>query len=200
MTDGDVTPQVSARGVPVRQVMNHFFNFIDGVANGNSVYVKPVIFCIVGIIGLVFFWWSYRVIRIVRAFFRNTIDVIGGEYVEQRKFRIFFKKEEIRGVYQGRQVLFGVDYSGFNGEFLPLPFIQMKLKEVISYNYHRLPNYATIEKNNLIFKVKVSLLFGVFDKNYPKVFSRNYFVIALEKMIATAEDVERGRAISDIFK
>ncbi|MFH1691244.1 MAG: hypothetical protein ABIC68_01530 [Candidatus Omnitrophota bacterium] len=103
-------------------------------------------------------------------------------------------------MYKGRQVIVGVDYSGFNGEFLPLPFIQMKLKEALSYNYHRLPNYATIEKNNLVFKVKVSILFGVFDRNYPKVFSRNYFVIALEKMIATAEDAERGRTISDMFK
>ncbi len=104
------------------------------------------------------------------------------------------------GAYKGRQVMIGVDYSGFNGEFLPLPFIQMKLKETISYNYHRLPNYVTIEKGNLVYKVKVSILFGVFDRNYPKVFSRNYLVIALEKMLSTAEDVERGRTISDIFK
>lgn len=181
--------------------MDHFFSFLEAIANGNGIYyVKPVICAIGAIVGLIVFWWFYRVLTIVRAFFRNTIDVIGGKYIGSKSTGFFFRKEEVEGVYKGRQVIVGVDYSGFNGEFLPLPHIQMKLKETLSYNYHRLPNYAAIEKSNLIFKVKVSILFGVFDKYYPKVFSRNYFVIALEKMIATAEDVERGRTISDIFK
>lgn len=181
--------------------MNHFHNFLDEIANGNGIhYVGPIVFAIMGVVSLVAFWWFYRVVKIVRAFLRNAADVIGGEYIGRKRSIMFFRKEEMAGVYKGRQVIIGVDYSGFNGEFLPLPFLQMKLKEAISYNYHRLPNYTTIEKNNLIFKINVSILFGVFDKNYPKIFSRNYLVIALEKMLATAEDVERGRTISDMFK
>lgn len=181
--------------------MNQVYNFLDGLANGNGVYyVKPIITTIIGVVALVAFIWFYRVVRIVHAFLGNVKEVIGGKDINHRKSVMFFRKEELSGFYKGRQVIIGVDYSGFNGEFLPLPFIQMKLKEAISYNYHRLPNYTTIEKNNLIFKVKVAILFGVFDRNYPKVFSRNYLIIALEKMLATAEDVERGRTISDMFK
>jgi hypothetical protein len=65
---------------------------------------------------------------------------------------------------------------------------------------NRLPNYAVIEKNLLIYKVKLTIFWGIFDRSYPQVFTRNYCIIALEKLLATAEDVERGRTSKEVLE
>jgi hypothetical protein len=44
------------------------------------------------------------------------------------------------------------------------------------------------------------VLWGIFDKNFEQVLSKNYLIIALERLLATAEDVERGRTLKEIFK
>jgi hypothetical protein len=146
------------------------------------------------------FWWCYRVASLIEIFLKAATDVLGSSRLPGATSLLLYRKDEVKGTYKGREVIVGIIYSGFRGEFLPLPTIRMGLKETIGYNLNRLPTYAAIEKKSLIFKVKLSVLWGVFDKNYPSVFSKNYLVVALEKLFATAEDVERGRTMREIFK
>jgi hypothetical protein len=134
----------------------------------------------------------------VRAFLKYGIDILGAKAVNGNIIPPFYRKVELKGVYKGREVFLGVLFTGFKNEYLPLPYIQMRLKDAMGYNINRVPNYATIEKNFLVYKVKLSVLWGVFDKNYPQVFGKSYLVVALEKLLATAEDVERGRT-TNIF-
>ncbi len=75
--------------------MNHFQTFLDALANGNGVYyVKPILSAIFGIIGLIIFWWFYRVVTILRAFFKNVMDVIGGEYAGHKPSVVFLEKRK----------------------------------------------------------------------------------------------------------
>ncbi len=166
--------------------------------NGMDIYSKYIIAGLVFLFMALVFWWFYRVCVLVNAFLKYGAEVIGGRPSKGARIQPFYKKVELSGTYKGREVLLGILFAGFKNEFLPLPFIQMKLKESIGYNKNRLPNYAAIEKNLIVYKVKLSVLWGVFDKAYPQVFSRNYLVIALEKLLATAEDVERGRTINEV--
>jgi hypothetical protein len=139
-------------------------------------------------------WWFYRISTLVNAFLGYALEVTGAQFVQGLRIPPFYRKIEITGNYKGRDVNCGVVFAGFKNEFLPLPHIEMRLKDTVGYNMNRLPNYAVIEKNLLIYKVRLSVLWGVFDKSYLLVFGKSYFVIALEKLLATAEDVERGRS------
>lgn len=168
--------------------------------NGMDVFSRYVVAGLAAIfVGLVF-WWFFLVAGLVEAFLKAALEVLGGTFLTKGRIAPFYQMHEVKGVYKGREVVVGVVFSGLKGEFLPLPHIQMKLREAIGYNFNRLPNYAVIEKGNLVYKVKLSVLWGVFDKNFPQVFSKNYLIIALEKLLSTAEDVERGRTVKEIFK
>jgi hypothetical protein len=147
---------------------------------------------------LLVFWWFYRSVTVIETFLKAAVDVLAGKRLSRMK--LFYASNEVTGNYKGRDVVVGVRYSGVSSEFLPLPNIRMRLKESIGYNTNRLPNYASIEKGYLVYTVKISVLWGFFDKAYPELFKKNYLMIALEKMLATAEDVERGRTVKDIFK
>ena len=185
---------------PAMGSMNHALDGVMKGMKGMDVYTKYIYFVLGAVLVVLIFWWLYRVITLIEIFLKAAKEVLGGSSLTKAKLLPFYNKEEVKGSYKGREVIVGVVYTGFKGEFLPLPFIQMRLKEAFGYNYNRLPNYATIEKNFLIYKVKLSVLWGVFDKNFPQVFSSNYLVIALEKLLSTAEDVERGRTVKEIFK
>ncbi len=173
---------------------------MNGLMNGMGTYTKYIFFGL----GLAFLflviWWFYRVNTLVEIFLKSSKEALGGQSLTKTRLLPFYSKEEVKGNYKGRDTIVGVVYTGFKGEFLPLPFIRMRLKEALGYNLNRLPNYCLIEKNFLVYKVKLSVLWGVFDKNYPHVFSRNYLIIALEKLLSTAEDVERGRTVKEVFK
>ena len=168
--------------------------------NSIDIFTQYTLYGVGACIILLVFSWFYRVNSLIRNFLKASKEVLGADGSIKTLFAPFYNKEEVKGSYKGREVVIGVIYSGLKGEFLPLPSIQMRLKEALGYNINRLPNYAIIEKNCLIYKVKLSLLWGVFDKNFPQVFSKNYLVIALEKLLSTAEDVERGRTVKELFK
>lgn len=163
--------------------------------NGMDIFSK-FIFSALGLLFIVFLlWWFYRISTLVNVFLKYGLEITGAQFVKGRWIPPFYRKIEIVGNYKGRDVGLGVIFAGIRNEFLPLPHIEMKLKETIGYNMNRLPNYAVIEKNSLIYKVRLSVLWGVFDRSYLLVFSKSYLVVALEKLLATAEDVERGRSV-----
>lgn len=146
------------------------------------------------------FWWFFSIIGLVEPFLKSAIQLTGGGFKNKGRIPPFYNKQEIGGVYKGREVFIGIVYSGFRNEFLPLPHIQMCLKETVGYNISRLPDYAVIEKNFLIYKVRMPILWGVFDRNFPQIFSHENLRIALDRLLAIAEDLERGRTPKELFK
>lgn len=173
---------------------------VNGIMNGMDIYSKYIIAALALLFVVLVFWWYYRSSVLVSAFLKYGVDILGGKFVSGSRIPPFYRTVEIIGTYKGREVFLGVVFTGFKNEFLTLPHIQMRLRDAIGYNTNRLPNYTEIKKNYLIYKVRLSVLWGVFDKNYPQVFSKSYLIIALEKLLATAEDVERGRTVGEIFK
>ncbi|MFH0941114.1 MAG: hypothetical protein V1840_04595 [Candidatus Omnitrophota bacterium] len=163
-----------------------------------DIYTKYILTAIGAIFVALVVWWLYRVNALIENFFKMGSEILGGRAIAKTRIPFVYEKEVLKGSYKGRDVIVGVAYSGLQGEFLPLPCIQMRLRESMGYNTNRLPNYAGISKNFLVYKIKLSLSWGVFDKSYPQVFSKSYLVIALEKLLATSEDVERGRRMKDI--
>ncbi|MDD5019079.1 MAG: hypothetical protein PHH75_02345 [Candidatus Omnitrophica bacterium] len=144
--------------------------------------------------------WLARTVIVVEHFLKVSRDVLGVSGRPKVRWTPAYEPCEIKGTYKGRDISVGVIYAGFKNEFLPLPHICMNLKESIGYNTGRLPHYAAIDKNTLIFLPKVSLVFGVFDKTFPWLFGKNYLIMALEKMLATAEDLERGHSFNEVFQ
>jgi len=144
-------------------------------------------------------WWLVRTTLVIGHFLKASREVLGVEAVRLPPGLAFLANRQIRGIYKGRDIYIGVSYSGIKNIFLPLPRICMTLKETMGYNTGRLTQYAAIENNTLVFLPKVSLALGVFDKGFEKVFSKNYLIMALEKMMATAEDLERGHPLKEVF-
>jgi len=177
--------------------MNHR---TDGLTGGLDLLTKYTLFVLGGICFVLIIWWFVRVVMLVGVFLKAAKEVIGGSEAIKSRLLPYYYKEEVKGSYKGREVSIGIVYAGLQGEFLPLPTIRMRLKEAVGYNTNRLPHYAVIEKNFLIYQAKLSVLWGIFDKNFEHVLSKNYLIIALERLLATAEDVERGRTLKEIFK
>ena len=173
--------------------MNHIFSGMD-------ILMRDLLMGLGAFVVFLIFWWIFRIIRLVEFFLKAAIEVLGGAYVNKTHMGPFYSKNEVKGNYKGREVFVGVLFSGFRGEFLPMPHIQMRLREVIGYNTNRLPHYAVIEKNLLVYKAELSVLWGVFDKHFPHVFGIEFLLVALEQLLATAEDVERGRTIKEVWK
>ncbi|MEK7850088.1 MAG: hypothetical protein AAB213_04675 [Candidatus Omnitrophota bacterium] len=165
-----------------------------------NIYTKYILTVVGAIFVVLAVWWLYRVNTLIDNFLKIGSEILGGKAIAKTRIPFLYEKEVLKGSYKGREVIVGVIYSGLQGEFLPLPCIQMRLRESMGYNTNRLPNYAYISKNLLVYKIKLSVPWGVFDKSYPQVFSKSYLIIALEKLLATSEDVERGRRMKDIFK
>lgn len=152
------------------------------------------------IISLIGYFWFFRLRRLID----NYLVVLGQilDSKPKKKHRLFplYSKIEVIGIYKDRQVVGGIHYVGLGFEWMPLPYIKIKLREVIRYNYHRVPNFAYIDKGWLVLKIKERLPWGVFDKNFNRFFSKDYIVITLTRLSAVADDVERGKTLEDIFK
>jgi len=173
--------------------------FLDGVAN-SDIFLKSFILTLALVfLGLVF-WWFYIVITLSSGFIKNGIELIGGKFINNKPMPPFYRIIEVKGIYKGRETELGILFASIKNEFKPLPYIRVRLKETIGYNTNRVPDYARIDKNYLVYIVKFSAIWGVFDKNYPSLFTKTYLTIALEKLLGTAEDVERGRTLKEIFK
>jgi hypothetical protein len=97
-------------------------------------------------------------------------------------------------------VILGIQYVGLGFEWMPLPQIRIKLKDVLRYNYSRVPDFAYIKSGWLVFRIKDRLVWGVFDKSYPRFFTKNFIIITLTRLLAVAEDAERGKTLGEIFK
>ncbi len=176
--------------------MNQAVSFFDGAVSRPDQYLLWTFgFVLAGfIVG-----WLARTRVVIQHFLKASREVLGVPEVPLPSWRLFFSRHEVSGIYKGRDVQVGVRYSGIKNAFLPLPLICMMLKETMGYNTARLPQYAVIEKNTLVFLPKANLPWSVFDKAFDKVFSKNYLILALEKMMATAEDLERGHPSREVF-
>jgi len=160
-----------------------------------------LILSVVGFCAIVIgYGWFYRVRRLVNLYLQNFSEIIGSKPLRKNRFLPFYSKYEIAGVYKGRQIIGGIQYSGLGIEFMPLPYLKLRLKEVIRYNIERLPEFAYIEKGWLVFKHKHRLVWGIFDKEYERLFTREFILITLARLLAVAEDLERGKTIEEIFK
>ena len=149
---------------------------------------------------VVVFAWVGRVAVLAYRFLRVAVDVIEEPQRQRKGYFLFFGKDELRGTYKGRDVVIGIATAGIKKEMMSFPYIALRLREAIGYNLNRLPHYAVIEKGFVVYRIKLSGLLAVFDKSYPQFFSRNYLIIALDRLFATAEDLERGRTYGEVFK
>jgi len=111
-----------------------------------------------------------------------------------------YSKDELKSIYKDREVIVGVQYVGLGFEWMPLPYIRLKLKDVIRYNYGRVPEFAFIKNGWLVFRIKERLIWGIFDKNYSRFFTKDFIIITLTRMMAVVEDTERGRTLGEVFK
>jgi len=144
--------------------------------------------------------WLGRVAVLAHRFLRVAAGVLEEPQWQRPCPFLFYGTDELRGTYKGRDVIIGVAFAGIKGELMSFPHIALRLREAIGYNLNRLPHYAVIEKGHVVYRMKFSVLLAVFDRNYPQFFSRNYLIIALDRLFATAEDLERGRTYEDVFK
>src|SRR5512135_2090382 len=167
--------------------------------NNGMFAASPWVFFAFIFVGLVF-WWYYRVVSLTEGFLKAARELLDATSAGRSRRGIFYQKEELRGSYKGRDVTVGIELAGFKGEFLVLPRIRMRLKDTLGYNLNRLPHYALVEKNHVVFHIKMSVFWGVFDRSYPQIFTRNYLVVALEKLLSTAEDLERGRSVRELMR
>jgi hypothetical protein len=157
------------------------------------------------IIGLIFlavvgYFWLFRIRKIINSYLDLVGNIVGGKPKVDFRLLPVYAKDEITGEYQGRKVIVGVQYVGAGFEWMPLPYIGIELRNVIRYNYSRVPDFALIRSGWLVFKIKERLVWGVFDKSYPRFFTKDFIIIALTRLMAVAEDVERGRTLGEIFK
>lgn len=158
------------------------------------IFSSSIILLIIG------YFWFYRACKIIENYLDNLSGVLSCQRERKRKFSLFYSRYELSGTYKGRPVIAGIQYVGLGFEWMPLPYIKIKLKDVIRYNYNRLPDFAYIKMGWLVFKIKERLTWGVFDKNYNRFFTKDFVLIALTRLLAVAEDVERGKTLEEIFK
>ena len=144
--------------------------------------------------------WFYRIRRFVESYLYDLADVVGSRPLRKNRWLPFYSKYEVAGVFKDRQIIAGIKYSGIGIEWMPLPYIKIKLKEVIRYNLNRMPEYAYIDKGWLVFKVKHRLVWGIFDKDYGRFFTKDFIVITVTRLLSVADDLERGKTIEEVFK
>ncbi|MDD5291579.1 MAG: hypothetical protein PHY46_00120 [Candidatus Omnitrophica bacterium] len=157
------------------------------------------------VIGAIFlsvisYYWLYRIRKIVSGYLNISCEIISCQEKPRKRLMPLYSKGEIEGVYKGRQVIIGIQYIGLGFEWMPLPYIRVKLKDVIRYNYNRIPDFAFIQSGWLVFRIKDRLTWGILDKNYTRFFTEDFMVIALTRLLSVAEDAERGKTLEEIFK
>lgn len=146
------------------------------------------------------YYWFFRIRRTVDAYLELLCNIVNGESRKGIRLLPLYSKNEVVGKYKDREVIAGILYLGVGFEWMPLPHIRIKLKDVIRYNYNRIPDFTYIKNGWLIFKIKERLVWGVFDKSYNRLFTKDFIIITLTKLLAIAEDVERGRTFGEVFK
>jgi len=144
--------------------------------------------------------WLYRIRKIISGYLELLCNIIDCKQKLKRRLLPFYSKHEVKGNYKEREVIAGVQYVGLGFEWMPLPHIRIKLKDVIRYNYNRIPDFAYIKSGWLVFRIKERLIWGIFDRNYKRFFTKEFIIIALTRLLAVTEDVERGRTLEEIFK
>jgi hypothetical protein len=160
----------------------------------SSIYL---ILFFVFIVGMALVWY-YRVITLTENFLKIATKLLSDAQRMKSSSGIFYRKEELSGTYKGREVVIGIEHTGIKSEFMAIPCIQMRLKAAMGYNLNRLPHYATLDKKMVVYKVSLNVLWGIFDKNYPQVFSQSFLIMSLERLLSTAEDLERGRTSMEL--
>lgn len=155
---------------------------------------------VVVVVFIVIYFWFFRIRLLIDSYLRELYELVN--YQPKRKHRLipFYSKSEAVGLYKDREVVGGIRYLGRGLEWMPLPYIKIKLKDVIRYNYHKLPYFAQIERGWLILNIVERLPGGLLDKGYKRFFTKHYLVITLARLITVAEDVERGKTLKEIFR
>ncbi|MDD5005283.1 MAG: hypothetical protein PHS93_02105 [Candidatus Omnitrophica bacterium] len=164
-------------------------------------YLKTIYLIIfIVFISLIGYFWLYRIKKTVDGYLDILCEFINCKPMSKRGILPIYSKHEIAGTYNNRQVIAGVQYVGLGFEWMPLPYIKIKLRDVIRYNYDRIPNFAFIKNGWLVLKIKERLVWGVFDKNYSRFFTKDFIIITLTRLLAVADDAERGKTLEEIFK
>lgn len=160
------------------------------------------IYIVIGSIFLVVvgYFWLFRIRKIINNYLELVSNIVECKTPKKNRFLPVYSKNEITGKYEGREVIVGVQYVGLAFEWMPLPHISIKLNDVIRYNFSRVPDFAYIKRGWLIFRIKERLVWGVFDKNYSRFFTKDFIIITLTRLLAVAEDAEKGRTLKEIFK
>jgi len=160
------------------------------------------IYSVIGIIFLsaVGYGWFYLVRNTVESYLNNLCEIINCPQPAQKRIFPFYSKSEVTGTFKDRQVIAGLQYIGLGFEWMPMPFIRIKLKDVIRYNYNRIPNFAFIERGWLVLRINERLTWGIFDKSYVRFFTKDFINVALERLLSVAEDAERGKTLGEVFK
>lgn len=168
----------------------------------NNLFSLSSIYLIISILflSLVGYFWFYYIRKIINNYLVMLCEIIDCKLIKKPRLLPLYSKNELTGTYKDRQVIAGVQYIGIGFEWMPLPYLMIKLKDVIRYNYSKLPDFTFIKKDWLVFRIKERLVWGIFDRNYSRFFSKDYIVIALARLLAVAEDVERGRTLEEIFR
>ena len=148
---------------------------------------------------LIYFWF-FRIRRLIDGYLDVMYELLQCQSAKRHRLFPLYMKEELVGSYQGREVVCGIRYRNRGFELMALPFIKIKLKSVIRYNYQRLPYFAQIERGWLVLHITKQLPWGMFDKEYLKLFTKESLVITLTRLLAVAEDVERGKTLQEVFK
>jgi len=143
--------------------------------------------------------WVCRVAFLARRFLDMAAQVVETQG-RRTKHLFFYEKDEMRGIFKGRDVVIGISHAGLRGEGMSFPFIALRLHETMGYNLDRLPHYAVIEKDLVVYCMKSFGLLGVFGMSYPLFFSRKTLIIALDRLFATAQDLEGGRTYREVFE
>ncbi|MGE5279563.1 MAG: hypothetical protein ACM3L6_02320 [Deltaproteobacteria bacterium] len=143
--------------------------------------------------------WICRVAVLSHGFLRMAADVLEGGRRQRAGALRPYGRDEMRGTYHGRDIVLGIAFAGIKGELMTYPHIALRLRKALGYNLNRLPHYAAIEKGYVVYRMRASGILGVFEKNYPEFFCRKTLIMALDRLVAAAEDLERGRTYGEVF-
>ena len=150
-------------------------------------------------VGLLLGVYWLRLVRLcVEPFLEEAAGLCEGQRTQKKGWPLFYKREEVRGHYKGREVSIGIIYTGMVYEYVPLPYIRMKLRgDIVSFNIKRLSDYAVVEDGDIVYKVKPQIIWGVFDRQYQQIFSRKSLVVVLDSLFTAAENVETTNRSSE---
>jgi len=163
--------------------------------------IKIIYYSIIAILsGLIGYYWFYKLKNMIEEYLKFTCEIISCKNLRKRSWISLYSRVELEGSFNGRNAIAGVQYVGLGFEWMPLPYIKIKLKDVIRYNYDRIPDFTYIQRGWLIFKIKDRFTWGVFDKRYSHFFTKEFVNVTLTRLAVIADDIERGKTMEEIFK